>query len=329
MPESEGMRQPDDRYRHLYGRHRYLHGHSRHLQGHSRHLQGHSRESGNPPPPLSGEGIEFFSALNPEAAAACAARQRRRQARNDLRKRRRRLLLIIGGAFFLPLVFNLLARIPASSADATRQEQASSPRAAAAAGPPPEFALIDGAGGLAMRLPARLSQVTAIGYHQAYNPRAYSLIPRGGYLQGEAIKEQVAQVVSRGKKPAFVMYARGRQSQATSSVDVVMPVGPPVLSPVSGTVRAAVPYKLYGRIDDVRLEIVPDGHPELVVAIVHISDIKVAEGQRVEAGRTPIAILRPLGIKSQIDEYTGLREDHLHIQVNPSTPVPPAPAGGR
>lgn len=273
-------------------------------------------------------GLEFFTALDPVESSACAARQRRRQARDDLRKKRSRLVLLIGGVLFLPLLFNLVDKSPVSSADAAKQARLLSPRAATT-GPTPEFALVDGAAGLAMRLPTKLSQVTAIGYHQAYNPRAYPLIPRGGYLRGEAIKEQVAQVVSRGKKPAFVMYARGRQSQATSSVDVVMPVGPPVLSPVSGKVRAAVPYRLYGRIDDVRLEIIPDGHPELVVAIVHIADVKVAEGQRVEAGRTAIAILRPLGISSQIDEYTGLREDHLHIQVNPSSPAPPAPVGGR
>lgn len=278
------------------------------------------------------ENIEFFTALDPEEAAAGAARTRRLAARNNLRKKRRRAVLLCGGVLFAVFFLNWLTRSPVTAIGAKRAQSPSSRSGSGVEALTPEFAIIDGAN-LALRLPARLSQVTAIGYHQAYNPKAYPLIPQGGYLQGEAIKAQIARLTAEGKKPAFVMYARGRRSQATSSADIVMPIGPPVLSPVSGIVRAVVPYKLYGRIDDVRLEIIPDGHPEIVIAMVHIADLKVVQGQRLAAGRTPLAVLRPLGIKSQIDEYTGLTEDHVHIQVNPSAPEPvqpaPAPVGRR
>jgi len=272
--------------------------------------------------------LEFFTALEPEQLSASTARRRRLEERNNLRKKRRRLVLLSGTAIFVLFFFNWLTKSPVPAIGAKRSQPINSRVGADAGAATPEFAIVDGAN-LVLRLPAQLFQVTAVGYHQAYNPQAYPLIPEGGYLQGNVVKEQVAQVVAQGKRPAFVMYARGRRSRATSSVDVVMPVGPPVLSPVSGIVRAVVPYKLYGRIDDVRLEIIPDGHPELVIAMVHIADIKVVQGQRVAAGRTPVAVLRPLGIKSQIDEYTGLTEDHVHIQVNPSAPAPPAPVGGR
>ena len=105
-----------------------------------------------------------------------------------------------------------------------------------------------------------------------------------------------------------------------SSVDVAVKEGTPVKSPVSGKVVAVEPYQLYGRYDDVQIDILPKGNPRIKISIVHLNRPTVAVGQRVEAGVTMLAVPRRLPVNSQIDQYLGQITDHIHIQINPLGP---------
>lgn len=176
---------------------------------------------------------------------------------------------------------------------------------------------------LTLVLPAAKKDITSIGYHQAYNVRALSLIAKTASI-GQATTQAVAAAVRSGDKPAFVMTARGRGSALDSAVDIVLKAGTVVKSPVTGQVLEVVPYLLYGRINDVRVEIIADGYPAFKVAVVHIDKPTVTAGQKVEAGVTPLATVRPLGISSQIDQYLGEAVTHVHIQVNPIETKPSA-----
>jgi hypothetical protein len=58
-----------------------------------------------------------------------------------------------------------------------------------------------------------------------------------------------------------------------------------VLSPVNGVVTVVKTYDLYRKITDYHVEIQPDGYPDLRIAIIHIDDVRVGVGQRLEKER--------------------------------------------
>lgn len=236
--------------------------------------------------------------------------------RFDARFRRRRRGRYIAGC----LAIAVFAFISFGSFKTTLKNRGSGRRASSQSlaqpiDAPVPFAAVSGTS-LDLALPAAKKDILGIGYHQAYNVRALSLTSRGASM-GQATTQAVAASVRSGGMPAFVMTARGRGSALDSATDIVLKAGSVVKSPVTGRISAVVPYLLYGRINDVRIEIIADGYPDFKVALVHIDQLTVAAGQRVEAGVTPLATVRPLGISSQIDQYVGEAVNHLHIQVNP------------
>ncbi len=173
---------------------------------------------------------------------------------------------------------------------------------------------------LFLYLPALGEKVIGIGYHQAYNRRALSLVPVGKYFLSLKAENKLATGMYYSGLKDVIMDSRGRGTSLTSSVDVAIKDNQDVLSPVTGKVIKIVPYKLYGRLDDIRIEIEPDGYRDLKVAIVHLTNLEVGVGSRVIAGSTRIAKIRPLGIHSQIDDYFGKDINHVHIQINPKLP---------
>lgn len=189
---------------------------------------------------------------------------------------------------------------------------------------PVSFATVNGTP-LTLALPALKSRVLGIGYHQAYNVRAISLTSNVDSM-GRATTQAVSKAFGAGSLPAFVMEARGRGSAVESSVDVALPDGSDIMSPVTGRVLAVVPYLLYGRINDVRIDIMAEGYPGFKISIVHLDSPVVTAGQKVEAGVTRLAVVRRLGISSQIDQYLGKAVAHVHIQANP---IEASPVGAR
>lgn len=169
---------------------------------------------------------------------------------------------------------------------------------------------------LELVLPVAREQVQGIGYHQAYNTKAMSLSSLVG-LMPSPTTTAVAQTARSGEMVSFIMAARGRGSPLDSSVDLAIAPGTEVRSLVSGEVLTVSAYKLYGKYDDIRIEIKPDSNSDVKVCIVHVVDPAVSPGQRVEAGKTLLAKVRTLGVNSQINQYLGKPTDHIHIQINP------------
>lgn len=239
----------------------------------------------------------------------------KRQAKADagaIRMRRVR-------AIVLSLVGILVVVVGYNVSVVSEQNQQVSRAAALAVSPEktiaPPFATVAGTG-IMLHLPALLENVIGLGYHQAYNQRSVAFDSTMG-LRENATTVSITRTSRPGAPVAFLMASRGRGSAPTSSVDIAVNNGTIIRSPVSGRIRKVTSYMLYGRYDDVRIEIEPDGHSDIFVAIVHLDQPRVSVGERVEAGLTPLARPRPLPIGSQIDQYLGKASEHIHVQVNP------------
>jgi hypothetical protein len=200
------------------------------------------------------------------------------------------------------------------------------PPAAAAAEPPassPTMAVFARSDGVALRLLS--PDVVAVAFHEASYRDATALRPLG---QCDVCRNRW-----KFDPPAptdlelsyIVTDTRGRSTPATSAADVVMPPGTAVTSPVTGTVTGVKRYRLYRRYPDVRVEIRPDSAPERRVVLLHLANVRLVRGTRVEAMATRIGTVRGFRFESQVDRYVPGGNPHVHIEVkDPArTPRPP------
>lgn len=176
--------------------------------------------------------------------------------------------------------------------------------------------------GLTVFLPCEASKVVTIGYHEAENPRTLSLQPMGYCVGNDNPKKMdMALPILKGKTPFFILNNRGRRTSATSAVDITVKPGSEIASPVSGQITKIKRYFLYGKYEDFHIEIMPEGYPDLRIAMIHLDNLRIKVGDKVKQGDTVLANIRMLAqINSQIDRYTGNNFGHTHIQVNPFVP---------
>ena len=238
----------------------------------------------------------------------------------SVRRRRQRWLLGVAAVAVVFIAYYVGSKPLLKGRTSTRHASAADNQAVAV-----PFTVVNGTN-LTLALPASKKEILAIGYHQAYNPRALSLVSKMALLT-PATTSSVSRAASAGRLSVFVMESRGRGSRLDSSVDVALKTGSAIMSPVTGRVLAVAPYLLYGRINDFRIDIAADGYPGFKIAVTHVDKPTVAVGQTMVAGATPLGIVRSLGINSQIDQYLGKVVDHVHIQANPIEAKPVAASG--
>ncbi|MBW3577931.1 MAG: M23 family metallopeptidase [Actinobacteria bacterium] len=163
-------------------------------------------------------------------------------------------------------------------------------------------------------------QVRLVGFHEAALADALPLTPAGS-LRANDNTTKFRPPPDGDGVGYVVLSSRGRTNPATSAVDVALPPGIPVASLIDGTVTLVEHYQLYGRHPDTRVEIAPAGRPDLRVVLIHLTDVRVSPGQRVQAGRTVVAgaaNLFPFG--SHVDRYVeGEPGPHVHIEVKRPT----------
>jgi hypothetical protein len=107
-------------------------------------------------------------------------------------------------------------------------------------------------------------------------------------------------------------------------VDVALSADALVVAPVTGQVVEVLEYALYGKIRDWRIVIESADRPDLHVVLVHLDDPRVAAGDTVTAGETPLAVVRQLPFTSHVDYVTDEpHPPHTHIEVKPGTPAEP------
>lgn len=172
--------------------------------------------------------------------------------------------------------------------------------------------------GLSLSLPAKSGSVIAVGFHQAERKEAHAFNPMGDCFNKETTSTVRGAVLESERPVLFVMDSRGRGTAATTAADIAMVPNANVYSPVDGVVTKVKIYDLYSKVTDYHIEIQPDGFPDLRVVLIHMDNIQIVEGQRVQRRETHIGRMRALPqINSQILRYLPERADHVHMQVNP------------
>ncbi len=188
---------------------------------------------------------------------------------------------------------------------------------------------------IALRLPVDPSDLTAIGFHQASGNRALSLMSflpdadmtRAAELKAVPSAEETDGAVARAagfdardvlQGCALRMWRSGRTGMPDTAADIGAAPGTTVYSPISGTVVRVRPYRLYGKHDDYEIHIQPDDSEDLDLVIIHVDEVTVTEGDRVNAGATPVAVVRKMSdkIDLQLGGYVPEGGDHVHFQLN-------------
>jgi murein DD-endopeptidase MepM/ murein hydrolase activator NlpD len=179
---------------------------------------------------------------------------------------------------------------------------------------------IAAAGGVELLVPSTRSVL--VGFHEAAIAGTEEMTVLAPLAADHAATEvaTASDPHRRQVAPVIALPTRGRAQAPTSAIDVAIPEGEDVLAPVSGTVVMAAPYTLYGQYGDVRVEIQPDGAPDTRVIMIHMDDVAVDVGDRVEAGSSVIAgSAKTFPFASQIDrfstELTGSAHPHVHLEI--------------
>lgn len=190
---------------------------------------------------------------------------------------------------------------------------------------PAESALLATVEDLAIHLPVH--RPVAVGFHQASRWSSLPLEPAGRSVDLEALRVDPAHdLTGRAEDVPFaVLPARGRGTSRTSAADVVVAPGEAVVSPVDGTVSDVRTYRLYGRHDDHRIEIVPASAPDRRVVLLHVDAPQVQAGDEVVAGTSEVATsARTFPFESQIDRWLAPdRLPHVHVEVQSADPAGP------
>lgn len=167
-----------------------------------------------------------------------------------------------------------------------------------------------------LHFPATAEEFVAVGFHQAWNAKATDMEPQLEVHPRDEYESTKKALKDDRSLKLFLMMSRGRGSSEYSAVDCAVKPDALLVAPVSGTVTLVKKYKLEGTIDDYHIEFKADGAEKLRVVMIHVKDVSVKEGDRVEGGVTPVATVRHLPIDSQVNRYLPVEADHTHIQIN-------------
>ena len=165
-------------------------------------------------------------------------------------------------------------------------------------------------------LPVAAGDATIIAYKPLNDERAVALSPIGDRANTNALVRFFRGIFSG--EPSVRYYALdGEGGALTSSVLVGALAGSPVTSPVSGIVTAVKSYKLYGKYDDVRIDIRPEEMSGTTISLLFVDEPAVSIGEVVTAGKTQLGKVRecPEDLGATLAEYTHDSGSHVHLQV--------------
>lgn len=160
-----------------------------------------------------------------------------------------------------------------------------------------------------------------VGFHEAAMPGAQPLTAAAALDEAHG-RHTVPASSGDDSLATAVLPTRARTTDAASAMDIVIPVGQSVYSPVSGTVTEVDPYMLYGTHPDHRLVIVPDERPDLRVVILHVTGVRVKPGDELTAGESKLAdSANPFPFESQVDRFARplMKQagptPHVHVEL--------------
>lgn len=236
------------------------------------------------------------------------------RTRRTRRKRRRGWGIVLGVlsvciAVVWASAFLLLRPVPAPRAAVPTVE----PSPSVTVVPDEPLPIFARAGGIALHLSS--ANVLAVAFHEASMSDAVTLRPTGVCVVCRNRAKFDPPPAEDPDLEYLVLDPRGRPEEATSAVDLVMPRGTVVLSPVTGTVVSVKRYRLYYQYPDVRVEIRPEGVPDRRVVVIHLEQVSLRKGQEVETSVTPLGTVRRFPFESQVDRYIKGTYPHVHLEV--------------
>lgn len=192
-------------------------------------------------------------------------------------------------------------------------------RASRSDGRAPRGATFSRVDGLPLRLPHPEPVLVAFG--EASRAEALALEPVGRLTANEHHRFEPA---DDARGPDYLVLASaGRPRAPTSAVDVVVPADATVASPVTGRVVEVREYAMEGGVRDFRVTIEPVDRPSLHVVAVHLHQPAVEQGDEVQAGKTPLGVVRRLPFSRGVDAHLDQPLAHLHLEVKPAGEADP------
>jgi hypothetical protein len=187
-----------------------------------------------------------------------------------------------------------LSTAPATAAHRTARKRRAAAQRVIRVGPSVAFAKVRG-----VPLFHPSDRVERVGFHQASDVASVNMTPMKSAVRGKRLP------------------SRYRPTSRHTAVDIVVDPRSKLRAPVSGVVKKTGRYRLYCKHPDAFVVISPDGHPDLEVKILHITGVRVRPGDRVEAGKTPLAWrATKFSFGSQIDAFTAKPAwPHVHMEV--------------
>ncbi len=262
--------------------------------------------------------------MQEEVSAQEALRQEellRRKNRRAAVYRQRRIRVALAFAAVVLVVLGIIIAVAANRSttqvgtEALLAGGARSPSApvAASAGDYPAFARL---GDRNLLLPVKADDATIIAYQPVSDERAVALTPIGQKANANALIRFFRGIFSTDPSVRYYLL-EGGAGEPTSSVLIGAAPGSPVYAPISGVVTRVNPYKLYGKYDDVQIDIRPEKMGGVTVSLLFISDPAVSIGETVTAGKTALGAVRqcPETLAAGLSEYTHDSGAHVHLQV--------------
>jgi hypothetical protein len=247
------------------------------------------------------------------------ALRRKRQRAAFYRRRRLQFILAFVGVCVLLIVVTVVAVAASRNSSQLTPEQlwgTRSPTAPVSASGElrPAFARF---GDRNLLLPVSAAEATIIAYQPVSDTRAVALTPVGQRVNVNGLVRFFRRLFS-GTPSVRYYQLPGADNAPTTSVLVGAQPDTPVTSPVSGVVVRVREYLLFGRYDDVQIDIRPEEMGGTLITILFISDPAVTPGTRVEAGKTLLGKVRrcPEEIGKILAAYTHDSGSHVHMQVS-------------
>ena len=245
----------------------------------------------------------------------------RRKRRNETVYRRRRLRFAAGFAALCLVVAGVIIAVTVGGSTAQVSSRGllvsgdPSPSAAVAANDAshPAFARLDDRN---LLLPVAASDVTIIAYQPVSTERAVEFSPIGDQANSNALVRFFRGIFAGDASVRYYVLP-GEGDTSKGAILVGAAAGCPVTAPVSGTVTAVKQYKLYGKYDDVQVDIQPEEMSGVTFSLLFIEDPVVSIGEVVTAGKTALGKVRvcPEDLGKQLSVFTHDGGSHVFLQA--------------
>jgi hypothetical protein len=165
-------------------------------------------------------------------------------------------------------------------------------------------------------LPVKAGDVTIIAYQPVSDVQSVQFAPVGEQANSNAFVRFFRGIFS-GEPLVRYYLLDGEGSGPTGACLIGAAAGCPVTAPVSGTVTAVKQYKLYGKYDDVQVDIRPEEMSGITFTLLFVEDPVVTIGEVVTAGKTPLGKVReaPKELGQQLSVYTHDSGAHIFMQA--------------